>query len=146
MAKIRFSQKQINQFEKMGIEIIYLFGSRAKGKVSPLSDFDIGIVFEKPEKYKDKTMNVYLKLYNIFTEVLPKDYLSQRFKMKEHEFDIVFLQFSPISLQFEAIKNGKVLYEKDEEKRFQYEEYVLKRHADLKFFYDLSFKTLLERL
>jgi len=146
MLKIRFSKEKLKQFKKMGIEVIYLFGSRAQGFETSLSDFDFGIVFEKPKKYRDKTMEVYLKLYDIFREVLPKKYLKKRFKMRKHEFDIVFLQFVPISLQFNAIKDGKVLYERDREKRFQYEEYVMKRHADLKYFYDLSFKSLLERI
>ena len=146
MAKIKFSQKQLNQFEKIGIEIIYLFGSQAEGKIHPLSDFDFGIVFEKPEKYKDNTLDVYSKLYGIFTDVLPKSYLRRRFEMREHEFDIVFLQFAPISLQFSAIREGKVLYERNREKRFQYEEHVMKRNADLNYFYDLSFKALLERM
>jgi predicted nucleotidyltransferase len=146
MRIMKFSQKQLNQFKKMGILVIYLFGSQAQGKTHKLSDVDIGIVFEKPERYKDKTLDVYLKLYDIFTEVLPKDYLKRRFQLKEHEFDIVFLQFSPISLQFDAIKEGKVLYEKDKEKRLNYEEYVTKRYCDLKYFYDIHYQAILERI
>lgn len=144
--EIKFSQKQLNQFKKMGIEVIYLFGSYAKGFTTPLSDFDFGIVLSQPEKYKENTLEIYSKLYEIFSEVLPREYLKRRFKMREHEFDIVFLQFAPISLQFNAIKDGKVLYEKAREKRFQYEEYVMKRQADLKYFYDLRYKAILERI
>ena len=146
MIKIKFSKKQINLFKKLGIETIYLFGSHAQGNPNPLSDFDFGIVLANPEKYKEKTLDVYLKLYDIFTEILPKRYLSQRFKLREHEFDIVFLQFTPISFQFAVIKNGQVLYERDKENRLKYEEYVIKRKADLKYFHDLSFKRLLERI
>jgi len=146
MIKIKFSKKQINLFKKLGIETIYLFGSHAQGNPNPLSDFDFGIVLANPEKYKEKTLDIYLKLYDIFTEILPKQYLSQRFKLREHEFDIVFLQFTPISFQFAVIKNGQVLYERDKENRLKYEEYVIKRKADLKYFHDLSFKRLLERI
>lgn len=130
----------------MGIETIYLFGSRVQGFTHSLSDFDFGIVFSNSEKYKGKTFDVYSKLYEIFSEVLPKKYLCQRFKLKEHEFDIVFLQFTPISFQFSAIRNSKVIYEKTQEKRLRYEEEVIKRNGDLKYFYDLSFKALLERI
>jgi predicted nucleotidyltransferase len=146
MARIKFSKKHLNQFKRMGILAIYLFGSRAKGVTHPLSDFDFGIVFLNPEKYKENTLKVYSKLYDIFTDVLPKSYLKKRFKLKEHEFDIVFLQFAPIDLQFSAIKDGKVIYEGNKKKRLEYEEYLMKRHADLKYFYDLSFKALLERI
>lgn len=146
MKKIKFSQRQINIFKKMGIQTIYLFGSYAQGFSHALSDIDIGVVFKKPEKYRDKTMEAYLELYKIFTEVLPRDYLRRRFKLKEHEFDLVFLQFTPISLQFEAIKGGKVLYESNEEKRLSYEEYVVKKYCDLKYFHDLRYKAILERI
>lgn len=146
MIRIQFSPKHINQFRKLGIETIYLFGSQAQGRTGPLSDFDIGVVFEKPEKYRDKAMKPYLELYKIFTEVLPKEYLRRRFKMRKHEFDIVFLQFAPMRLQLEAAQNGKILYEKNLEKRLSYEEYVLKRNCDLKYFYDLRYQAILERI
>lgn len=146
MRKIKFSSEHINIFKKIGIETIYLFGSRAQGKIHPLSDVDIGIVFVKPEKYKDKTMEPYLELYDIFTDVLPKSYLRQRFEMREHEFDLVFLQFAPISLQMKAIQTGKVLYEKSEKARFSYQEDVMRRHADLQYVYDLQHKAILERI
>jgi len=55
MLEIRFSRRHINQFNKMNILAIYLFGSQAIGKTHPLSDVDIGVVFKEPEKYKDNT-------------------------------------------------------------------------------------------
>jgi len=146
MLEIRFSRRHINQFNKMNILAIYLFGSQAIGKAHPLSDVDIGVVFKKPEKYKDKTLQPYLELYQIFTEVLPKDYLQHRFKMKGHEFDLVFLQFAPIHVQFNAIRDARILYESNREKRLDYEEYILKRYCDLKYFYDLHYKSVLERI
>lgn len=145
--KIKFSKKQISDFKELGIQTIYLFGSYAQGKyIHPLSDVDIGVVFENLEKYKNDTMKPYSKLYDIFVDVLPKSYLRRRFELKAHEFDIVFLQFAPISLQFEAIKDSKVLYEKDREKRLDYEEYVVKRYCDLEYFYNMRRKAILERI
>lgn len=160
--ELSFSQKHIASFEKMGILAIYLFGSRAQGNTHPLSDVDIGVIFEKPEQYKNpasgenlssrftrsknKTMEPYSALYDIFTDVLPKEYLQKRFELKEHEVDIVFLQFAPLNLQFEATRNGKILYEEDIEKRLDYEEYVLKKNCDLKYFYDLRYNAILERI
>ena len=135
ISKIKFSQKQINQFKKMGVETVYLFGSQAQGFTHPLSDVDIGVVFENPEKYKNKTMEPYLKLDDIFSDVFPKK-----------QIDVVFLQFTPLSLQFNATRDGKVLYEKDEKKRFCYQEDVLKRYLDIKYFYDLRYKAILERM
>lgn len=146
MFRIQFSKKHDDRFKKLDILAVYLFGSQAKGNIHPLSDVDIGVVFEKPEKFKDKTMSLYLELYQILTEVLPKDYLRHRFKKKEHEFDLVFLQFAPIHIQFNAIRDAKVLYESHRDKRLDYEEYVLKRFCDLKYLYDLREKAILERI
>ena len=146
MFRIQFSKNHVDRFEKLDILAVYLFGSQAKGNVHPLSDVDIGVVFEKPETFKDKTMSLYLELYQIFTEVLPKDYLRHRFKTKEHEFDLVFLQFAPIHIQFNAIRNARVLYESHRDKRLDYEEYVLKRFCDLKYLYDLRERGILERI
>jgi len=146
MLKIKFSKKQINQFKQMGIDIVYLFGSYAQERASALSDVDIGIVFKNPERHKDNTMNVYLKLYNILTDVLPEKYLKCRFKMREHDVDIVFLQFAPLNLQFSAIKDGVALYERDIKAKFYYHEEVMKRIADIQYFYDLRCKAILERI
>lgn len=136
ISKIKFSNKQLNQFKKMGVETVYLFGSQAQGFTHPLSDVDLGVVFSEPEKYKDKTMDPYLKLDDIFSDVFPK----------AKQIDVVFLQFTPLSLQFNATRDGKVLYEKDKEKRFCYQEDILKRYLDVKYFYDLSDKYFLERI
>lgn len=130
----------------MGIQTIYLFGSQADNTAHSLSDVDLGIVLKEPEKHRGSTMDIYLKLYDIFTDVLPKDYLKRRFQLRAHEFDLVFLQFAPIKLQFEAIKNKKVLYETDKIKRLDYEEYVIKRYCDLQFIFQLDEQAILARI
>jgi len=58
------------KFKKLGISIVYLFGSRAKGRGSRLSDVDIGTVMKNPPREKDiKTL--YHTLYQLFTELYP---------------------------------------------------------------------------
>lgn len=146
MIEIQFSKRHIDHFKKLDILAIYLFGSQAEGKTHPLSDVDIGVIFKNAKKYIDNTMSPYIELYKIFTEVLPKNYLQQRFKKKEHEFDLVLLQFAPIHIQFNAIKNAKVLFENSQDKRLDYEEYILKRYCDLKYLYDLRESAILERI
>lgn len=142
----KFNQKQIQEFKKLGVQTVYLFGSHATKTAHKLSDVDFGVVFADPKKYKGNTLDVYNKLYDVFTDVLPKSYLRERFKMKVHECDIVFLQFAPISLQFEAIKNSKVLYDTSRENRFKYQEYVMQRNADLQYFYEMRYKAILDRI
>ena len=133
-----FSQKHISQFKKMGIDAIYLFGSHATGFVTPLSDVDIGVVFSNPEKYKDHTLDAYSILYGIFSDI----YAGSGAK----GIDVVFLQFTPLSLQFNAIKEGQLLYKKSDAALFQYREEVMRRYPDLKHFYELSCRYILERI
>ena len=59
--KIKFSQKHKELFKKLGIDVIYLFGSYAENKTHPMSDVDIGVVFAHPEKYRGNDIEVYLE-------------------------------------------------------------------------------------
>src|SRR3989344_3917781 len=120
MLQIKLSQKQLNLFEEIGVSIVYLFGSSARGLATLHSDIDLGIVFAQPGKYASNTLDIYSKLYNSLVEALPKDYLKRRFENREHELDIVFLQFTPVSFQFEAATQGMVIYEKSTRAKFDY--------------------------
>jgi predicted nucleotidyltransferase len=142
----KFNKKHIDILKKIGVETIYLFGSRAEGRISPMSDVDIGVVFERQEKYKDNTIEVYNKLYDIFVDVLPKNYLKKRFDIREHEFDIVFLQFAPVDLQYSAIIKNKILYQENKEKTFYYQEKVLKEYLDFKYYLNIFQKAILARI
>ena len=53
------------QLRKIGVIAVYLFGSRAKGKIGALSDYDIGILLKNnvPDK---KFFNIKLKLIQDF--------------------------------------------------------------------------------
>lgn len=136
LSKVKFSQEQLNRFEKIGVETVYVFGSQAQGFTHPLSDVDIGVVLSDPKKYEHKTMEPYLELYDIFTDVF----------QKAKAVDIVLLQYTPIKLQFNATTDGKVIYEKDKEKRFNYQENIIKQYCDLKYFYDMRYKAIMDRI
>ena len=137
MDSVRLDQTQKNQLKEMGVIAVYLFGSHAQGTAGPLSDIDIGVVFENPEKYRGNTLEAYDKLYRLFSDV---------FADTPGEPDVVFLQFTPLALQYRAIRDGKVLYEYGRKARFQYQEEILKRNADMQYLYNLSYRTLLERI
>lgn len=142
----KFNKKHIKTLRELGVEIIYLFGSQAEGRPGPLSDVDIGVVFSEPEKYRNNTMDAYNKIYDIFQDVLPKSYLRKRFKLRGHEYDIVFLQFAPVSLQFAAITKNKILYQKNDKKRFNYQETVLKSYLDFRHYLNIFQDATLARI
>ena len=131
-------------FKKLGVDIIYLFGSHAQGEAHKKSDVDIGVVFQQPAKYKNN-LRAYHQLYDILVEVLPKKYLKERILARAHEFDLVFLQFAPLELQFNAVSKGKVLFAVNPQKE-AYRQQVCQRYIDLSYLLRIRQKAVLERI
>jgi predicted nucleotidyltransferase len=122
-----------NKLNDSGIAVVYIFGSSATGLKHKKSDIDIGIVFENG--VPPSPLVTYTKLYELFSEIFPAK-----------EIDIVFLEDAPLSLQFEAIKYGKVLYEKDTNLRLDYEEKTMLKYADFLPLEEEMERTILERI
>lgn len=132
---MEFNQKQINIFKELGVVAIYIFGSQAQGLAQPMSDVDIGIIFDKPAQYKNKTMDAYAEFYSIFTDIFPGK-----------DVDIVFLQLVSPALQFRAVRDGQIIYEADQEQQLTYRENVFKNRADFEYFYDIQYNAALQRI
>lgn len=144
---MKFTKKHKEIFEKLGVDVIYLFGSYVAGRVHPMSDVDIGVVFSDPRKYCGaNNMMAYSPLYDIIMDLLPADYKKARMKIKRHDFDLVFLQEAPIELQLAAIERGKVLYMKNEEAEAKYRESVSRRMADFSYFLNIRKQAILDRI
>jgi predicted nucleotidyltransferase len=106
------------QLTDSGVAIVYLFGSTSIGRTSPMSDIDIGVVLRDVNLLKHSKKN-YTKLYAIFADIYPS-----------FAIDIVFLQSAPVTLQYDALKNGKLLFEADPKHRADYEAEVMKMYFD----------------
>lgn len=132
---LQFTAEQIQQFEKLDIAVIYLFGSQAQGYARASSDIDIGVVFNNPERQRQFTLAIYNQLYRLFVN-LPA---------APTEIDLVFLQFASMKLQFRAANDGIVLYQASPAAHYQYRETVIKQHADLHYFYQLHQSAILVR-
>lgn len=82
----------------------YLFGSRASGSPTPLSDIDIGILLSKDlpdmESFRIE-MNLQGELQKIF---------------KTDKIDLVVLNKAPLPIQFNAT-SGKLLFSSNHQKR-----------------------------
>lgn len=113
-------RKLKEKLEKLGVYIVYLFGSKAIGEESRLSDIDIGVVFKDPPPVKENRF-VYHTLYELFSELYP-----------DSSLDIVFLQNAPLALQFFTIKDGKILFEKNPIFTADYENQVINQYLDFK--------------
>ena len=107
------------KLRELGISIVYLFGSKAVGTSTSMSDTDIGVVLK--EQAANDTRVLYNDLYDLFAEQYPTEKL-----------DIVFLQSAPVPLQYHALMEGKILFESDPKTTADYAEYIRTMYLDFK--------------
>ncbi|MBI2050879.1 MAG: nucleotidyltransferase domain-containing protein [Parcubacteria group bacterium] len=112
-------QKLAPIFEKRKVALAYLFGSRARGNVGPLSDVDIAVVFSKKVP-KDKQFDLELSMMSDIGSVFKID-----------RVDVVNLETckSPL-LKHRAVFYAKPLYVTDEEQRFMIEQKIRREYED----------------
>lgn len=88
---------------------LYLFGSYARGKTTPLSDVDLAVLLDdsvSKEDYFDKE----LELRAEFSGILKTD-----------EIDLVVLNQAPHTLAYKVISDGKVLFCRDHQVRARFQ-------------------------
>ena len=122
-----------NKLKRLEVSVVYLFGSGAIGKRTRSSDIDIGVVFKQFQPVGD-TRVLYNTLYGIFSEMY-----------RVSKIDIVFLQTAPLSIQYSAIKEGKILFEEDPFVTADYEHGVINQYLDFKPVLDFFDRSMVER-
>ena len=118
---------------ELGVSIVYLFGSSATGQKTRLSDVDIGVVF-KVHPHGSDTRAIYDASYRLFSALYPAS-----------KVDIVFLQAAPLSLQYSAIKEGKIIFEEDPALTCDYENRVINEYLDFRPVLDFFDKVATEK-
>ena len=104
------------------VDFIVLFGSMSTGETHPQSDIDIGVKVSNPQK----------ELQLIFGDLLSLfDFVDKRNSPK---IDVTLLNLADLSLLYRVVRDGKVLYSKDEEVWPCFVEYVLGRYPDWKYY------------
>lgn len=123
---MKLPQKQL---KNLGVQLVYLFGSRATEKADPLSDHDFACLLSPSQKDPFKTK---LELMGIFSSAVKSD-----------NIDVVMLDDPsvPIDLRYRIISEGKILFNADDQARSDFEyrtmheyldrQYCLDRHADI---------------
>ncbi len=113
-------QKKLNKiFKENQVELAYLFGSAARGKMTPLSDIDIAVLFldkVKEEEYFNKALRLASEIRNVF---------------EIDRVDVINLKTntSPL-LKHNAVFKGKLIYGKDRKKQFELESGIMKEYED----------------
>ncbi len=120
-----FIKKKLQKiFKKYPIVFAYIFGSFAKEKSGPLSDFDIAI-FIDPKISEEKRDKIRFDIKDDIEKILRKA-------------DVIALNSAEPFLEKEVVYNGKILYAKDDDARKHYEAGAIGRWLDWKW-YDEQF-------
>jgi predicted nucleotidyltransferase len=111
--------KDIEKYFSKRADIVaaFLFGSYGTQYQTPLSDVDIAVLFIPGEEINLKTE---LAIMGDLADITGED-----------DINVVVLNKAPLTVQFEVLKTGKVLANKELYLE-DFHEYVCKRYADFK--------------
>ena len=115
------------RLREVGAMALYLFGSRAVGKESAISDFDFALLMKDPQSVASASSRqaLYLALYDILTDAIGP-------QPTEPVLDIVFLQ-AEVSLELKAhiVSSGRLLLDDDPNTRANFEACIMTLAADM---------------
>lgn len=117
--KPKFDEKKI---ESLGVVAILIFGSAADGTFHKGSDIDFAVLFKDRTLLLKEPVNVYGEIYS----EISKNYRGN--------LDIVYLHEAPLSLQFNAVTEGKLLFCADIEFFYEYKDRIVMQYLDFKYF------------
>jgi predicted nucleotidyltransferase len=121
-------------FTGEAVEIVYLFGSQARGDVGRISDVDIAILLPN-----DPSVEECARSQLLFLDKLTRH-------LKSDNVDVVILNQSPLLLQHRIIRDGKVIFCRDGKERTHYEAQVIRDYLDFQYFERAYNQALLERI
>jgi uncharacterized protein len=104
------------------IEAVYLFGSAAKKNLKPLSDIDIAVLINDGLK-KEEIESLKLALIELIAGALSTE-----------EFDLVILNDAPIRFSYTILKDGELVFVKDEKHLIDFREKVVRRYLDFSYY------------
>lgn len=122
-------------FRDYKIDLAYLFGSFAEGKVTPLSDFDIAVLLN-PKVKKEDYFSVQSNLSDDFRSILKT----------EIRVDVSILNSASPLLRQQVVAANSPLYVSDEDKKYQFEAKTLRDYEDVKHLLRAQRKILFQKI
>lgn len=124
---MKLTDKINKRLKIAGVVTLYLFGSRAIGTENARSDYDFGVLLDdvkKIEKVENK-IQLYTTLYDILTDAISN--------LEDKIIDIIFLD-DEVSLELKAnvVRNGKVIFCYDDNRRANFEADIMVRFSNFK--------------
>lgn len=116
----------------LSVVALFVFGSLARGELTPLSDLDLGVLLDK-ELSKQERFSKHIDLIGNFTELMGTD-----------EIDIIILNDTPMRFAVKVLTTGKILFERDRKALVDLYDRNTKMFLDFKYFVDDFNQTFLE--
>lgn len=104
--------------EQKEVLLAYLFGSYAKGEAESGSDVDIAVLLDPGLQGED--------LYNVYRNL----FFGIRGTIGAERFDLLILNRAPLSLKFEIITRGRLIFASEEEILNRFEMDVIRKYQD----------------
>lgn len=116
--------------KKFPVEIAYLFGSMAKNTHNKMSDIDIALLFKNE--------------YNLEDDIFIRgDLMEMGMEFFKIPVDIISLNKATLSLKYEVIKDGKIIWDSFPSGRVAFETSVLREYLDFKYYSDMYNEAIL---
>lgn len=112
-----------------GIKLAVLFGSRAKGKAEPDSDWDIALLLEKhflPGQDRE---------WGKLKRMLVRDLCTF---LETSQVDMVILNLASPLLKYQVARTGYPLYQKNNSCFAEFASLALRQHEDARLFYEME--------
>jgi predicted nucleotidyltransferase len=101
---------------KRNILAVYLYGSYGTEYQTPLSDVDLALLFIAGTKI---TFEEQLNLAGDISDIVQED-----------DVNLLFLNEVPVTMQFEVLLTGRLIFKRDHDQVCDFVEQVLKRYGD----------------
>jgi predicted nucleotidyltransferase len=113
---------------------IYVFGNLASGTLKPLSDLDFGVLLSYGLN-REERFRKHLELIGILNRIFKTD-----------EIDLVLMNDAPIRFSYNIIRNGRVLFCRDNLALINFRDKIIMQHLDFKYFRDGFDRYFLEKV
>lgn len=106
------------------VRLGYLYGSQVRGTAHALSDVDVGFLLDDmdPKAYRE----LWIDLYDAVAQCCP-----------DHDVDLVILNLAGPLLRNKVIREGRLIFQKHENIRVDFECRTLEAYFDFRYFADI---------
>lgn len=135
MAVPEFDQKELVEvLGRKRVIFAYLFGSQARGQSGPGSDVDIAVYLDEGLN-RDDRFDLRLRLIGDLSVILQTDGV-----------DLLLLRDLPLFFQYRIVREGKLIFCKDELQRIRFEFRVMSLFFDRQYYYWRHTKSLMAQV